>query len=222
MICSSCRRTLLARISNLPTSSSSTLRHTSIRTISTHPANRAAAPGTPTSSTPSVAAETQPFSETFFPSTSSAQTPPLSSSTTKPNAANPIHLTSSIAGGTPLTTLSYVKQPTKPLVALEDHEYPPWLWTLIPNPNAPSTGNSIDGGIDVSSMTKKQRSKYERKMAKMLAGMEKPVPLHEQSKDLVEAEEGGVVFADRRRELTRSMREARRKEIREANFLRSM
>lgn len=74
----------------------------------------------------------------------------------------------------------------------------------------------------MASMTKRARAKYERKQAKLLAGMEKPIPLHEQSKDLTGPEDDAVVATHRRRELTRSMREARRKGIREANFLRSM
>lgn len=61
-------------------------------------------------------------------------------------------------------------------------------------------------------------------MAKLNAGLEKPVPVHEQSKDLVDVQAGEGVqeFVSRQRELTQSMRAARRKGIREANFLRSM
>ena len=33
-------------------------------------------------------------------------------------------------------------------------------------------------------MSKKNRAKYERKQAKLMANVEKPVPLHEQSRDL--------------------------------------
>lgn len=105
-------------------------------------------------------------------------------------------------------------------MALEDHEYPAWLWTLVADPNAPKS--SLDGGVDLSAMSKKTRAKYERKQAKMLANMEKPIPLHEQSKDLTEKGDSAEVHAEKMRELTQSMRQARRKGIREANFLRSM
>jgi len=71
-------------------------------------------------------------------------------------------------------------------------------------------------------MTKKMRAKHERKQAKLREGMERPVPMHEQSRDLTSAEEGAMEYAQKRRELTHSMRGARRKDIREANFLRSM
>lgn len=71
-------------------------------------------------------------------------------------------------------------------------------------------------------MTKKSRAKYERKQAKLSAGLEKPIPLHEQSRDLTGPGDDAVVSSQARSELTKSMRHARRKEIREANFLRSM
>lgn len=74
----------------------------------------------------------------------------------------------------------------------------------------------------MNAMTKKMRAKYERKQAKLREGMERPVPMHEQSKDLTSGEEGAMEYAQKRRELTQSMRGARRKDIREANFLRSM
>lgn len=80
----------------------------------------------------------------------------------------------------------------------------------------------MDGGVDLTAMSKKTRAKYERKQAKMLANMEKPIPLHEQSKDLTEKGDTAEVHAEKMRELTKSMRQARRKGIREANFLRSM
>lgn len=74
----------------------------------------------------------------------------------------------------------------------------------------------------MNAMTKKMRSKYERKQAKLMANMEKPIPIHEQSRDLMAEGEGAIEYAARRKELTGSMRDARRKGIREANFLRSM
>lgn len=130
-----------------------------------------------------------------------------------------MQLPSSCPAGTSLASLSYVKQPTTPLVALEDDQYPAWLWTLVADKSG--TGQ-VKGGVDVTTMTKKMRAKYERKMAKLAAELEQPVPLHEQSKDLTEHGESAEVHMARQRELTQSMRQARRKGIREANFLRSM
>ncbi|KAK5091851.1 hypothetical protein LTR70_001162 [Exophiala xenobiotica] len=200
--------------------------------VATVPATKNAAPATPPPSTTtdgtsspkainfSTPGATQPFSEPFFPSTSSVSTPPIAPSSPTPSAAAPLKLTSSVPGGTPLNALSYVKQPSKPLLALEDSEYPSWLWNLTVDPNAPKS--NMDGGIDLSAMTKKMRAKHERKQAKLREGMERPVPMHEQSRDLTSAEEGAMEYAQKRRELTHSMRGARRKDIREANFLRSM
>ena len=48
------------------------------------------------------------------------------------------------------------------------------------------------------------------------------IPLHEQSGDLTNPDEGAVVSLERRQEVTKSSRVARRKGIRESNFLRSM
>ncbi|KAK5940687.1 hypothetical protein PMZ80_007104 [Knufia obscura] len=235
MICRSCRRTLLSRVSSLQSTSTTTSQPSLIshRTVATVPATKNAAPSTPPSSTtpaangPAPAAissstpgATQPFSEPFFPSTT-ASTPPIAPSSPTPTPSAPKKLTSSVPGGTPLNMLTYVKQPPKPLLALEDTEYPPWLWSLVADPSVPTT---VAGGIDTSTMTKKMRAKHERKQAKLAASMEKPIPLHEQSKDLVDLgrHEGAMEYAERRRELTSSMRNARRKGIREANFLRSM
>lgn len=121
-----------------------------------------------------------------------------------------------------MSGLTYVKNPPKPLVALEDDEYPSWLWGLL-DPKPVAGGESaIDGGVDVASMSKKVRAKHERKQAKLMAGMEKPIPLHEQSRDLTGPGDDARTSVERRVELTKSMREARRKGIREANFLRSM
>ncbi|KAL8716906.1 MAG: hypothetical protein Q9181_008382 [Wetmoreana brouardii] len=230
MICRTCRRTLLSRISSLQPSPTHLSRPFQ-RTVATVPSTKNAAPSTPPSSVstdrtppPATSSATpsanQPFSEPFFPSTTSAKTAPIAPSSPKPNAAAPRKLTSSVPGGTPLSSLTYVKQPLKPLLALEDSEYPPWLWNLVADPNAPKS--TVAGGVDLSSMSKKSRAKYERKQAKLMASMEKPVPVHEQSRDLTGKGEGAFEHAAKMKELTQSMREARRKGIREANFLRSM
>jgi large subunit ribosomal protein L54 len=62
------------------------------------------------------------------------------------DAAAPTHEPSSCVAGTPLKGLNYTKG--KPdIVALEDHEYPDWLWTLLDD----SAKKSNDaGGADVA------------------------------------------------------------------------
>lgn len=76
--------------------------------------------------------------------------------------------------------------------------------------------------ILIVAMTKKQRQKYERKQEKLLKKIPKRIPVHEQSKDLTSPGDDAVVSLERRQEVTRSSRVARRKGIRESNFLRSM
>jgi large subunit ribosomal protein L54 len=71
-------------------------------------------------------------------------------------------------------------------------------------------------------MTKKQRQKHDRKQERLLKTLPKRIPVHEQSKDLTGPEDDTAVSLERRQEITKSSRVARRKGIRENNFLRSM
>lgn len=73
-----------------------------------------------------------------------------------------------------------------------------------------------------SEMTKKQRHKYERKQEKLRASLPKKIPLHEQSIDLTPADATAEQSLAARQELNKSQRDARRKGIRERNFLGSM
>src|SRR5271155_993410 len=74
----------------------------------------------------------------------------------------------------------------------------------------------------LTAMTKKQRQKYDRKQERLLKTLPKRIPVHEQSKDLTGPGDDAVVSLERRQEITNSSRVARRKGIRESNFLRSM
>jgi large subunit ribosomal protein L54 len=74
----------------------------------------------------------------------------------------------------------------------------------------------------LTAMTKKQRQKYDRKQERLLKTLPKRTPVHEQSKDLTGPGDDAVVSLERRQEITKSSRVARRKGIRESNFLRSM
>lgn len=83
-------------------------------------------------------------------------------------------------------------------------------------------------------MTKKQRKRYEKKMAALAASQPPKVPLHEQSIDITPApynrtDDGpkdivaeAAESLEKRAEITKSAREARRKGIRESNFLRGL
>ena len=50
----------------------------------------------------------------------------------------------------------------------------------------------------------------------------KPIPLHEQSVDLTKPGDDAVTSLQRRQEVTKSARDARRKSIRESNFLKAL
>jgi large subunit ribosomal protein L54 len=71
-------------------------------------------------------------------------------------------------------------------------------------------------------MNKKQRARYDRKQERLLKDVKPAVPVHEQSKDITGPGDDAVVSLQRRQEITKSARAARRKNIRESNFLKSM
>lgn len=71
-------------------------------------------------------------------------------------------------------------------------------------------------------MTKKQRVKYEKKQAVLKAQLPKTIPIHEQSIDLTSAGASAIEHREKVAEVTESMRKARRKDIRESNYLRGM
>lgn len=78
-------------------------------------------------------------------------------------------------------------------------------------------------------MTKVQRKKHDKKMAAVAATMPKVIPLHEQAIDITPTKETAVENRDpiavasetmeQQKQIRKSARSARRKGIREANFL---
>lgn len=114
--------------------------------------------------------------------------------------------------------VAYLK--AKPTVlAMEDDEYPDWLWGLVSEGKKSVTGESA---ADISALTKKQRAKYDRKQGRLHKTLPRKIPVHEQSKNLTGPKDDAVVSLEKRQEVTKSSRVARRKGIRESNFLRSM
>ncbi|GAD97221.1 conserved hypothetical protein [Paecilomyces variotii No. 5] len=137
---------------------------------------------------------------------------------------------SSCPPGTKLQGLNYFKN--KPdLFALDDSEYPDWLWGLLDEKKQSKTEM---GGVDVSTLNKKQRKRHEKKMAALAASLPRKIPIHEQATDITPApynrtdgsEKDIITEAaeslEKRSEITKSARAARRKGIREANFLRGL
>ncbi len=227
-LCSSCRQTLSRRIL--------ILQRPSLRYVATAPSTPNAPPSTPPPSTaPSNSPEAissknpsgpQPFSTPHF-------APASVTKANKPSKKGP-RIPSRVPGGSELKGLGYTKaQPT--VVAKEDDEYPSWLWTLLDQPKADGVEApkaNVAGWLEqipcprlsltLLGMTKQQRNKYDRKQERLRKTMPAAIPLHEQSADLTGPEDDALVSMERRQELTKSARVARRKAIREENFLRSM
>ncbi|KAI5292873.1 hypothetical protein KEM52_006000 [Ascosphaera acerosa] len=134
----------------------------------------------------------------------------------------------SVPAGTPLKGINYFANKPDP-VALADEEYPDWLWNLVLDHKAATT---TAGGVNVAEMTKKQRKRHMKKMAALAAEQPRVVPLHEQSVDITPATAPLATEAEtlaaaqdslqQRTEIRKSARAARRKAIREANFLKGM
>ncbi|KAH8694077.1 mitochondrial ribosomal protein L37-domain-containing protein [Talaromyces proteolyticus] len=253
MICQRCRTHILSRIQfqqhtlRSPSSCGSTsFLKIQPRFVSTDSPRTPAMPPPPTPRQPGVGSVT-------VPSAISSSTPgvsqPLSTPTdgvSKPatsvndnkgpaeaaaaSAAAARQQPSSCPPGTPMTGLDYIKN--KPgIVALEDHDYPEWLWTLIDDG---SKKKKEAGGVDPSTLNKKLRKRYDKKMAALAASRPRKIPVHEQSLDITPAEHNSeqnssrdtlieaVASLQKREEITKSARESRRKGIREANFLRGL
>lgn len=154
--------------------------------------------------------------------------------------------------------LSYEKNKPE-IFALEDSEYPDWLWGLLKefeekekadkggvDPSSMSMFHFLDFGYMcgrlptclltgvVSAMNKKQRKRHEKKLAAQAAALPPKIPVHHQASDLTPASynHGDQPVADalaeategleKRTQVTKSARDARRQEIRESNFLRGL
>ncbi|KAM5443030.1 hypothetical protein MferCBS31731_001904 [Microsporum ferrugineum] len=164
----------------------------------------------------------------FYSSAAPAET--ASPAPSKPPSKTP-KVVSSVPAGTKLAGLNYEKNKQDP-IALEDHEYPDWLWTLLDKSAKKSEAGA--GSVDVSTMNKKARRKHEKKMAALAALKPREIPLHEQATDItpagynapgeapVDSIETATAGLAARGEITKSSRDARRKAIKESNFLRGL
>ncbi|KAH7408365.1 mitochondrial ribosomal protein L37-domain-containing protein [Phaeosphaeria sp. MPI-PUGE-AT-0046c] len=164
----------------------------------------------------------QPFSEKLTPAASGSWKGQATEAAKK--KVVPL-VKSSIPAGTPLKGLNFEKNKQDP-VALSDDEYPEWLWTILSRQEKSSEGAGMG---DLFSKSKKQRrlaAKRLRKEQAMNPGMLEPkVPLYEQTVDLPAGDgslEGAVRAQDARGELTKAMRDKRRADIKEKNFLKAM
>lgn len=231
MICSGCRQIFRSRIGTLRNQIPASISSSSVRYYaSTVPATPNAASQQPS---PSIGAPgTQPNpTDSQKPSTASA----------KPDLPKPRKLKSSVTAGQELKGLGYTK--ANPVIkAMEDHEYPDWLWTLLDDSNKPGEVK-VDlackwsrispedtcgrpgtqyANLFTTAMTKKQRLRYDKAQERLRKSIPVQIPLHEQSKDLTGEGDNAITSLQRRQEVTKSARVANRKNIRETNFLKSM
>ncbi|KAF2013210.1 hypothetical protein BU24DRAFT_493743 [Aaosphaeria arxii CBS 175.79] len=185
-----------------------------------------------TQSAPRQGSPTSPHTPPAATSTSAAQ--PFSADTTTkkdhppaPASKQQPLVKSSIPAGTPLKGLNFLKNKSDP-IALEDSEYPSWLWDILKKKDG--KGDGVNAG-DLFSKSKKQRRLAAKRLRKeQLANpdlLAPKIPIYEQTIDLPAGDAqgstaGNVEAAEARGELTKAMRDKRRAGIKEANFLKSM
>ncbi|KAF2716359.1 hypothetical protein K431DRAFT_279086 [Polychaeton citri CBS 116435] len=194
------------------------------------------AQATPVTAQTTTATNPRPNDKPAATSTSAAQpfSTPLSPSPSKQDlpiqpeqAKQAARIQSSCVAGTKLKGLNFIKGKQDP-VALEDHEYPAWLWTVLDSKsNSDNLSAAVEG--DLFSKSKKQRRAAAKALRKQQAlnpeSLAPKVPLNEQTIDLVSGDgtvQGAKDAGYARGELTDFMRDMRRKKIKEANFLKAM
>ncbi|KAJ5162301.1 hypothetical protein N7492_007693 [Penicillium capsulatum] len=243
MICRSCRTSMLSRLPQqhaVTWTGSSVARQlplvrSQLRSYSDNAPNPsvAASPPPPTPRQPSTGDSTTP-------SAISSATPGISQPFSTPEGvhtdANPAAPSkpverppSSCPAGTKLNGLNYFKN--KPDVfAKEDSEYPDWLWDLLGDSNKQEKKS---GGVDPSTLNKKQRKRYEKKLAARTAVLPPKIPTHHHAHDITpasynrdgtqhDAMTDATQGLEKSAEIIKSAREARRKAIKESNFLRGL
>ncbi|KAK6432045.1 hypothetical protein LTR95_011788 [Oleoguttula sp. CCFEE 5521] len=156
-------------------------------------------------------------------------TSPAASTSPAPAAkAAPSRIPSSVPAGTLLKGLNYIKGKQDP-VALEDQEYPEWLWSVLEK--AQKSDGAAAGGDenDLFSKSKKQRQRAAKSLRKRALlhpeDMIAKVPLYEQTVDLPKGDgsvRGALEAGEAREGLTKAMRGERRRVIKEKNFLKAM
>jgi large subunit ribosomal protein L54 len=221
MICRRCLLRLSARRNTVaPTSRSfnqSTTAAAQAVTANTTTANNPRPHDTPAALSTSAA---QPFSAGSIPG---IEPEVLKSSSKKEK------IKSSVPAGTVLKGINFIKGAQDP-IALEDEEYPDWLWSALEQKKDTNKAEEIEGDLFAKSKKQRQRAaKAMRKAEKFRQAhpelMEPKVPLYEQSIDLPAGDgsaEGARMAERARNELTKSLRAKRRAKIKEDNFLRTM
>ncbi|CAI7607507.1 unnamed protein product [Penicillium discolor] len=243
MICKSCRTTMLSRFNQQPVIRTASACARQLPLVRSQFRSYSSDNNPPVAATPSPPSPRQPtVGDLTTPSAISSATPgisqPLSTpegvhtdanpgASTKPTAVRP---PSSCPAGTKLNGLNYFKN--KPDVfAKEDSEYPDWLWNLLGD--STKDAKTKQGGVDPSTLNKKQRKRYEKKLAARTGPLAAKIPAHHHAHDITPAPynrdaPSADAMADategfeQRSEIIKSARDARRKAIKESNFLRGL
>ncbi|KAI9751767.1 MAG: hypothetical protein M4579_005898 [Chaenotheca gracillima] len=238
MICNRCvRRSLQLRCSQTPRRSFSLTpdRRASKDKPAISPNTTSTAQGRQPSGAPSATSTSaaQPFSTPLTPSPKSAGIKGTPTTSSKPDVAAPPPPKSSVLAGTPLQGLGYLKSRQDPL-AMEDHEYPDWLWTCLESGKSGKEEAAATRAADIADLysnSTKARQAASRRMRKQEAlnahKLAPDVPVHERSTDLKWNDDSGNVEGTReareaREEVTGALRSARRQAIKQSNFLKSM
>ncbi|KAK3117936.1 hypothetical protein LTR53_000228 [Teratosphaeriaceae sp. CCFEE 6253] len=223
MICRQCMQRLARRTPPSPTSRTFAQSHT-VRS-------------TPVAAQTATATNPRPADHSAATSTSAAPPSgtPLPPKPSKQNASNAKGSKaaaaklpqSSVPAGTVLKGLNFMKNKQDP-IAMEDHEYPDWLWNVLAEKEGEAQGSGVNES-DLFAKSKKQRQKAAKALRKQQLmnpeALVPKIPIYEQSVDLPSGDgtmEGAVGAGEAREELTKAMRDKRRKKIKEDNFLRSM
>ncbi|KAF2773321.1 hypothetical protein EJ03DRAFT_341107 [Teratosphaeria nubilosa] len=164
----------------------------------------------------------QPFSVPLSPRVSK-QDLPIKAKQTKSAAKLPA---SSVPAGTVLKGLNFMKNQQDP-VAKEDSEYPPWLWTVLEKKKDDDAAAAVEGDLYAKSKKQRQKAAKALRRQQLLSpeSLAPKIPLYEQSIDLPAGDstlEGALEAGEARHELTKAMRDQRRKKIKEDNYLRGM
>jgi hypothetical protein len=140
MICNRCLRTAIQRPTTLPFRRALTTTTPILSTASPRTGNPDSSSHTPPAATSTGAA--QPFSTPLSTSPSAAS---LQAPSNAEKAAPTVK--SSVAAGTTLKGLNFVKGKNDP-VALEDGEYPAWLWGILKKGKGGAEGNADAGSVE--------------------------------------------------------------------------
>jgi large subunit ribosomal protein L54 len=126
MICRQCHKRLLSQRQTAPI----------IRTCSRQFSQGSATRAQPVTAETTASTNPRPHGKPAATSTSAAQpfstplTPAQGVSDLPDSSKQPVKVQSSVPAGTVLKGLNFLKNKQDP-VALEDHEYPPWLWNVL-------------------------------------------------------------------------------------------